>query len=73
MELRRRAKRTIDGLSGNRLRFVTDILDYVADRPAKDATLELLEIPAFLASFRRGVREVQAGKVTDWRKVRRDV
>jgi hypothetical protein len=60
-ELRQRAKRAIDELSGNRLRLATDILDYVADRTSADATKELLDIPGFLQSFRRGAREVRDG------------
>jgi hypothetical protein len=73
MELRRRAKKAIDELSGSQLRMMKDILDYVRDRPSKAATRDLLEIPGFMRSFRRGTQDIRAGRVTDWRKVRRDV
>lgn len=72
-ELRRRAKKTIDELSGNRLKFVNELLDYVRERQPQDATSELLKIPGFLESFRRGERDVRSGKTTHWRKVRQDV
>ena len=73
IELRRRAKATIDELSGDRLRFAADLLAYVRRSKPNDATRELLEIPEFLTSFARGIRDVRAGRVRDWRRVRRDV
>ena len=73
MQLRARAKKAIDQLSGPRLRLVTEFLTYVQGRGGDRATRELLEIPGFIESFARGVRDVRAGRVKDWRKVRRDV
>jgi hypothetical protein len=37
------------------------------------ATLELLSIPGFEASFDRGMKDVKAGRTKPWRKVRSDV
>jgi hypothetical protein len=71
MELRRKAKKEIDRLSGQRLRFVSHLLAYVNDPQTDEATKELLEIPGFLESFGRGVKDIRAGRVTHWRKVRR--
>jgi hypothetical protein len=73
VELRRRAKATIDRLSGPRLRFATDFLAYVQRRQLDAATKELLDTPGFLESFARGTKDVRAGRVKPWRKVRRDV
>lgn len=73
IELRRQAKKTIDQLSGSRLCFVRDFLAYVRRTNPNDATKELLEIPGFLQSFARGTKDVRAGRVKTWRKIRRDV
>lgn len=73
IELRRKAKKAIDQLSGQRLRFVSDFLAYVNDSRSDEATKELLEIPGFLESFGRGVKDIRAGRATHWRKVRRRV
>jgi hypothetical protein len=73
IELRRRAKKTIDALSGDRLRFAAEFLNYVKERQSEEATRELLEIPGFLASFRRGSKDARAGRTISWRKVRQDV
>ena len=72
-QLRQKAKRTIDELSGSRLRFVTEFLTYVQWHQTDKATRELIEVPGFLESFARGVGDVRAGRVKQWRKVRRDV
>jgi hypothetical protein len=72
-ELRRRAKKTIDELSGAKLRFITDFLGYVKEGRSEDATKELLEIPGFIESFSRGKKDIRGGRATPWRKVRRDV
>ena len=73
IELRRRAKKAIDELSGDRLKFVNDFLTYVKERQSEEATRELLQIPGFRESFRRGEKDLKLGKTTNWRKVRRDV
>lgn len=72
-QLRQKAKKTIDKLSGPRLRFVTEFLTYVQLQQSDKTTRELVEIPGFLESFARGVNDIRAGRVKDWRKVRRDV
>ena len=73
--LRRQAKRAIDQLSGGPLRLATDFLAYIEERaPATDpATRELLDIPGLAESVARGKGDVRAGRVRDWRKVRKDV
>lgn len=71
--LRRQAKKTIDQLSGLPLRFAADFLSYIQERQPEEATKELLEIPGFVDSVSRGIKEVRAGRVKNWRKVRSDV
>jgi hypothetical protein len=66
-ELRRRAKKTIDELSGDRLKFVNEFLAYVKERQSDEATTELLQIPGFSESFRRGERDLRSGKTINWR------
>lgn len=73
VELRRRAKDAIDQLSGPRLRFVAELVENVRKRKLDRATTELLEIPGFLDSFARGIKDFQANRTRPWRKVRRDV
>lgn len=72
--LRRRAKRAIDQLSGGPLRLAADFLAYIEERaPELDpATRELLDIPGLGESLARGKRDARAGKVRNWRKVRKD-
>ncbi|MFB2833135.1 hypothetical protein [Floridanema evergladense] len=66
-------KEYVDRLSPDRLRVAADFLAYLAERESNEATEELLEIPGFIEAFERGKRDVAAGRVTDWRKVRDDV
>lgn len=73
LELRQEAKALIDAMSGAQLRVASEFLAFVKDRKADAATLELLTIPGFVASFERGVRDIKAGRTTPWRKVRSDV
>ncbi len=72
-DLRKQAKQTIDRLSGVPLRLATDFLSYIQERHTDAATKELLEIPGFADSLARGVKDVRAGRVKNWRKVRGDV
>ena len=73
--LRRRAKQAIDQLSGGPLRLAADFLMYIEERaPETDAaTRERLDIPGLTESVARGKRDASAGRVKDWRKVRKDV
>jgi len=73
LELRRKAKNTIDELSSDRLKFVNEFLDYVKENGPRDATSELPRIPGFIESLRRGEKDFRNGRATNWRKVRRDV
>lgn len=70
-ELRKRVKADIDGLSGPGLRLAAEFLAFVRERGSSldAATEELLAIPGFRASFERGKRDVEAGRVTPWRGV----
>ena len=63
----------IDELSVAQLRVVSEFLAFVKARQDDPATLELLSIPGFPASFARGLRDVKAGRTRPWREVRRDV
>ncbi len=87
-DLRKRAKRSIDKLSGGSLRLAMDFLAYMQERhsdaggtrgAASDASdslaasKELLDIPGFTDSMARGVKDARDGRVKSWRKVRRDV
>ena len=73
VELRRRTKKQIEQLSSQQLKLIADVISYVRDRESEEATQELLDIPGFLESFKRGKRDIRAGRVIDWRKVRDDV
>jgi len=71
--LRREAKALIDTLSEPQLRAASEFLAFVKARQSDPATSELLSIPGFEASFRRGMKDIKAGRTTPWRKVRSDV
>ncbi|HUB27708.1 MAG TPA: hypothetical protein VL992_19950 [Tepidisphaeraceae bacterium] len=51
------------------LRHLREAVELYFEPPTK----ELLEIPGFLRSFRRGLRDIQAGRTMEWRRVRCDV
>jgi hypothetical protein len=71
--LRRQTKALIDTLSDEQLRVASEFVAFVKSRDHDPATLELLAIPGFKASFDRGVRDIKAGRTKPWRKVRSDV
>ena len=73
LELKREAKFLIDGMSAKDLRLVREFLAFVVSRDTDAATRELLAIPGFEKSFVRGVKDIKAGRVKPWRRVRRDV
>lgn len=73
IELRQEAKALIDDMSGAQLRVASEFLAFVKDRPTNAATLELLTIPGFEASYARGLRDIKAGRTKPWRKVRSHV
>jgi len=72
-ELRRRAKKQIESLSSERLRVAADFLSYLEERESNEATDELLRIPGFAEQFEEAQRDMAAGRMVNWRKVRRDV
>ncbi len=72
-QLRRQAKALIDDLSTTQLLVASEFLAFVKSRELNSATLELLSIPGFEASYARGIKDINAGRTTAWRKVRSDV
>jgi len=73
LSLKREAKALIDTMSPAQLRAASEFLAFVKSRKLDAATLELLGIPGFEASFARGMKDVKAGRTKPWRKVRSDV
>lgn len=71
--LREQTKAMIDDLSGSQLRVASEFLAFVKSRELDPATLELLSIPGFEASFERGMKDIKAGRTKAWRKVASDV
>lgn len=71
--LKRQAKAMIDTMSPAQLQAASEFLAFVKSRDLNPATLELLSIPGFEASFARGVKDIKAGRTKAWRKVRADV
>jgi hypothetical protein len=68
-EMRRRIKKSVDTLSGARLRELASIIREL--REQEEATAELLAIPGLLDRVRGGLREVEEGKTVSVRKLRR--
>jgi hypothetical protein len=73
LELKREAKAIIDTMSPEQLRAASEFLAFVKGREVDPATLELLSIPGFKASFVRGMKDIKAGRSKPWRQVRSDV
>jgi hypothetical protein len=68
-EMRRKIKKTVDTLRGTQLKAAAQLLRQLQEE--QDATDELLNIPGFRESFRRGMRDIAAGRVTPVEKLRR--
>jgi hypothetical protein len=73
LTLKREAKALIDAMSPAQLRAASEFLAFVKSRELDPATLELLSIPGFEASFNRGMRDIKAGRTKPWRRGRPDV
>ncbi len=73
LTLRKNAKALIDTLSPVQLRAASEFLAFVKSREPDPATLELLNISGFEASFVRGMKDIKAGRTKPWRQVRSDV
>jgi len=73
IQLRKQAKALIDDLTTPQLRVASEFLAFVKSRELDSATLELLSIPGFEASFARGMKDTKVGRTKPWRKVRSDV
>jgi hypothetical protein len=71
--LKREAKALIDTMSPAQLRVTSEFLAFVKSRELDPATLELLGVPGFEASFARGMKDIKAGRTKPWREVRSDV
>lgn len=72
-ELRRQAKRRIEGLSAERLRVADDFLAYLEERESEQATAELLSLPGFRQEFERAKQKQMTNRGENWRKIRDDV
>ena len=68
-ELRQKLKRHIDALNARQLRDFARRLREL--REEEEATAELLAIPGFLQSVRRGLRDIKAGQTTSVHDLRR--
>jgi hypothetical protein len=73
LTLKKEAKALIDTMSPAQLRAASEFLAFMKSRELNSATLELLNIPGFEASFIRGTKDIKAGRTKSWRKVRSDV
>jgi len=67
------ARQRLAALTEERLRVVNDFLAYLLEREESEATAELLAIPGFEEAFQQALREAEAGEVTAFSKLRRDV
>lgn len=70
VQLRRQTKALIDDLSTSQLRIASEFLAFVKSREVDSATLELLAIPGFEASYARGMKDIKAGRTKSWRNTR---
>jgi hypothetical protein len=70
-QLRQKVKRTVDVLSGEQLKAADRLLRRLREEDEDAATSELLRIPGFVQSFKRGLSDLSAGRVTPAAKLRR--
>jgi hypothetical protein len=68
-ELRRQARRRLDGLSREHLLVADRFLGWLEDRESIEATEELLSIPGFLERFQAACREADEGKLTAFEEI----
>jgi hypothetical protein len=68
-ELRRKVKKSVDQLSGPKLRELAGIVRELQEQD--EATEELLRIPGLLDRVRAGLQEVEEGKTVPVSKLRR--
>ena len=68
-ELRRKVKKSVDQLSGRKLRELASIVREL--REQDEATEELLRIPGLLDRVRAGLQEVEEGKTVPVSRLRR--
>jgi hypothetical protein len=73
LTLKREARALIDTMSPAQLKAASGFLAFVKSRELDAATLELLSIPGFEASFARGMKDIKTGRTKPWLKVRSDV
>jgi len=71
--IRETIDQSLNQLSLERLNVVAEFLAYLADKESEDATQELLEIPHFIESFERGKKDIEEGRLVDWRTIRDDI
>lgn len=69
-EVRRRAKRRIEGLSEERLQAADHYLACLEQAESIAATEELLAIPGFLEAFEEGCRDAEEGRLTPFEDIR---
>jgi hypothetical protein len=70
-QLRRRIAQRLNRLSPKSLRKIDDFAAHLEQQESEAATRELLAIPGFRQSLRRGQRQVAAGKTVPFAEVRR--
>ena len=70
-QARQAIEQNLRRLSARRLRFVADIVQYLATQEEDEATQELCDIPGFLTSFEHGCQDAAAGRLTPIDKLQR--
>jgi hypothetical protein len=72
-QLRKHAKERLDSLPPEKVRVAAEFLDYLETVASRDATAELLKMPAVLQDVEAVAGHIKSGRFKDWRKVRKDV
>jgi len=74
--LKNRAKKTIDELSGDKIRVAVDFLDYLKNKEEAEATLEILSSSELMRQIKSAEKAIKAGKLDEfvsWDKIKRNV
>lgn len=74
--LKRQAKRSIDELSGEKVRVAVDFIDYLKTKEEMEATLEVLSSHELMEQIAEAEKSLRKGQLEDfipWEKIKRDV
>jgi hypothetical protein len=68
-----KAKKLLDHLSEDKAKVAFSFLEFLEEKECWEATKEILEDKALVASIQRGKADVAEGRVRPWREAKKNV